>query len=301
MGPRSQKLPVRLEGFGDIVVHMLDWGNVDARDTVVCVHGLTRNAHDFDRLAAALAAEGKRVIALDMPGRGDSPWLANPLLYGYPLYVSACIAVMDNFHLRGVEWVGTSMGGIIGMMIAAGQSGRIKRMVLNDIGAQISKEGLERIIAYVSTLPTRFADEAEATGYMKQAFAPFGITEEAVWEEFIRNSLTEHPEGGLRPKTDPAIAEPLRVETKDYTEIDAVDLSGLWEMVKCPTLILRGEHSDLLTPETMKAMLAANFKAKGETIKGAGHAPSLTTPEQIRLVTRFLGGHTAMHVSAIGA
>lgn len=279
---------------------MLDWGNPHAPDTVVCVHGLTRNAHDFDYLAEALARQGKRVLALDMPGRGGSPWLANPMQYGYPLYLACCLAVLDNFHLRSVEWVGTSMGGIIGMMLAASQPKRIKRLVINDIGAQIAKDGLERVISYVRDMPKHFADEASARAYVKGIIAPFGIRDAAVEESFLRHSF-RCDKAGCRLTTDPAIAEPLRVETKDYTEIHAVDLSGMWEHVSCPALILRGEHSDLLRDETMRAMLAAHFKAQAETIRGCGHAPSLTTPEQIAPLLRFLAGNSALHASAIGA
>lgn len=300
MAPRSHRLALAPEGFGDITLHMLDWGDPHAQETVVCVHGLTRNAHDFDYLASALAGQGKRVLALDMPGRGESPWLANPLQYGYPLYLACCVAAMDNFHLRSVEWVGTSMGGIIGMMIAASQPKRIKRLVINDIGAQIAKEGLERVVAYVRDMPRGFADEASARAYVKGIIAPFGIEDKAVEEDFLRHSIACGADG-CRLTTDPAIAEPLRVETKDYTEIHAVDLSAMWEHVDCPALILRGEHSDLLSDETVRAMLAAHFKAQAETIRGCGHAPSLTTMQQVAPVLRFLAGKSAMHASAIGA
>jgi pimeloyl-ACP methyl ester carboxylesterase len=289
MTPRSHLFALNLpEPFGKTELHFLDWGNTAAADTVVCVHGLTRNARDFDFAAQALAARGKRVLAIDMPGRGESPWLSEPEHYGYPLYIAACIAVMDNFHLRNVDWLGTSMGGIIGMSIAAMQPKRIRKLVLNDIGAHLSAEGLRRIIAYVRSIPRYFADRAEAEAYLRQNFASFGITEEKVWQHFIDHSLHEE-NGQWRLKTDPAIITPMKRDTQDFTEIHAVDLSGMWQKVNCPTLILRGETSDLLTRETVSAMLSSNIHARAETIADCGHAPSLSNAHQIAILERFLG------------
>ena len=157
MTPRrhSLRVPNSSESRETHELVFYDWGDVDAATTVICVHGLTRNAHDFDLLAPALAATGRRVFSLNMAGRGDSSWLADPMLYHYGTYVTDCLAVMDNFHLRGVEWVGTSMGGIIGMTIAAHHPTRIKKLVLNDIGILLSREALQRIYAYVDTMPKK--------------------------------------------------------------------------------------------------------------------------------------------------
>lgn len=294
MTTRSHLFSLNLpEPFGKITLHVLERGDVNATRTALCVHGLTRNAHDFDYIAEALADKGRRVFSLDMPGRGDSPWLDNPMFYGYPLYVSCCIAFIDNFHLRGVEWIGTSMGGLIGMMIAATQPKRIGKLVMNDIGARLSSEGLERITHYVSTLPSRFATQDEAFAYLRTAFAPFGIRDEAVWQSFLQHSIRPAPEGGVMLKTDPAIAQPLLAAAAANPGM-AVDLSAMWEQVKCPTLILRGEASDLLSKETASAMLSSNLKAESHTIAGCGHAPSLTTPEQIQAVMRFLDKGTVI-------
>lgn len=287
------------EPFGKTTIHVLDTGAENAPHTALCVHGLTRNAHDFDHLAHALAEQGWRVFALDMPGRGDSPWLEEPMLYGYPLYVAACIAFIDNFHLRGVEWIGTSMGGLIGLMIAATQPNRISKLVMNDIGARLSAEGIERITNYVSTLPSHFPTREEAERYLRTAFAPFGIREEAVWQEFIRHSIRESDGGGVTLRTDPAIAVPLVAAAQANAGV-AVDLSAMWEQVRCPALILRGEQSDLLSAETVSAMLASNLKAESATIAGCGHAPSLTTPEQIAIISRFLHKGQTIPAQAFG-
>lgn len=298
--PRHHRVTLPLpDPFGKVVMHALDWGDENAVRTVVCVHGLTRNAHDFDVIARELAAQGYRVFSLDMPGRGDSPWLSEPMHYNYPLYVAACLAFLDNFHLRGVYWIGTSMGGLIGMMLAATQPKRIGKLVMNDIGARISAEGLARIMQYAATLPLRFADQAEAHAYLRKAFEPFGIRDEAVWDAFVEHSITPLADGGFRLKTDPAIAQPL-VAAQAQGAIAPVDLTMVWEQVSCPTLIIRGESSDLLAPETVSAMLGANLKAETVTIAGCGHAPSLTTPEQTGPVLRFLSRNTLVPQAAIG-
>ncbi len=298
---RSHLLPLTLpEPFGRIALNVLDFGRVDAKRVVVCVHGLTRNAHDFDWIAKSLTAEGARVFSLDMPGRGDSPWLSEPMQYGYPLYIAACLAFFDNFHLRGVEWIGTSMGGLIGMMIAASSPNRISKLVMNDIGARISAEGIARIMQYVSTLPSQFDNYAAASAYLRTAFLPFGIEDEAVWASFIASSLKPSADGAsVMLKTDPAIAQPL-LAASDAGAGAPVDLSSVWENVSCPTLLIRGENSDLLAPETVSAMMAVHLKAEAVTIKGCGHAPSLTTPEQIRIISDFLIRDAGLASRAIG-
>ncbi len=288
------------EPFGKVAMHVLDWGDENSRHNTICVHGLTRQAHDFDWLARHLAENGRRVFSLDMPGRGESPWLENKMLYGYPLYVALVMAFMDNFHMRGVEWIGTSMGGLIGMMIAATQPKRISKLVMNDIGARISDEGLKRIMQYVSTLPSRFESEEAAQAYLQKAFEPFGIRDEAVLKQFMGASIKPLPEGGVMLKTDPDIAAPLLAQAEGG-DTGGVDLSSLWIEVRCPTLIIRGEESDLLSKETVSAMLSSNLRAEATTIAGAGHAPSLTTPEQIGIILRFLTKGSMIPSQAIGA
>jgi pimeloyl-ACP methyl ester carboxylesterase len=290
MTPRTHRIPVKNfmgpKGTHDLAFY--DWGDENAEEIVFCVHGLTRNARDFDALAIALAARGKRVFALDMAGRGQSAWLADPVDYNYASYAADCLAVMDNFHLRGVDWVGTSMGGIIGMMIAAGHPTRIRKLVLNDIGTFLSKTALQRIYDYVRAMPTSFPSRAAATAYLKEIFKPFGITDEAVWAHFIDHSL--HEEGGtIRLACDPAIATPLALASDNFTKVDDVNLSMLWEKIAIPVLILRGAESDILDAETVSAMRATNPKAEAVTIAGVGHAPALASTDQTSLIANWLG------------
>lgn len=290
MEMRRHSIPVSNHiGDGKHEIVFYDWGDVNAQRVVICVHGLTRNAHDFDILAEALVKTGRRVFSLNMAGRGDSAWLADPMGYNYVAYVADCIAVMDNFHLRGVEWIGTSMGGIIGMMIAAQNPGRIRKLVLNDIGIHLNREALTRIYEYVRGIPTQFATRAEGSAYLAEIFKPFGITDPALWERFVDASLIER-NGVIRYACDPAIAVPLAAATQDYREINDINLAALWEQVETPTLILRGSESDVLSADTVQSMRRSNMHADAVTIQGVGHAPALMTQDQIYIITQWLSG-----------
>lgn len=286
--PRQHRFPApNANGTSTHQLAIYDWGNPDATRVAFCVHGLTRNARDFDFLAAQLGATGRRVLAINMAGRGESDWLANPMDYHYATYVADCMAVMDNFHIREVDWIGTSMGGIIGMMIAAQSPQRIRKLVLNDIGAYLSKEALSRIYDYVRTIPVAFANQTEADAYLRKAFAPFGITDPSDWQHFLDNSLRIH-EGTLRYACDPAIAVPLAAASRDFTEISDVNLSPIWNAVQTPTLIIRGAQSDVLSEETVTAMRSTNLSAEGITYPDVGHAPALMTETQTRPLLEWL-------------
>ena len=222
------------------------------------------------------------------------------MLYGYPTYVADCLAFLDNFHLRQVDWVGTSMGGIIGMMLASQAQNRIRRLVLNDIGSFLKKEALERIYAYIRTMPNRFSNREEAEHYYRTNFAPWGITDEAHWSHFLSHSMHPEADGSYRPLCDPAIAEPLAALSQDYTQVDDVNLSDIWSQILIPTLILRGENSDILDETTVEAMRRTNPRALGVTIAGCGHAPALATGAQVQRVSHFLHGAAGATATAIG-
>lgn len=280
-------LPNALAGKDTHEIVFYDWGDPLAEHTVVCVHGLTRNARDFDLLAEELASRGRRVMAFSMAGRGESARLENTLDYNYFSYASDCLKILDNFHLRQVDWVGTSMGGIIGMLVAAEHEGRIRKLVLNDIGTLLKKEALVRIYQNVTTMPARFASRAEADAWLKQAYGSFGIPAGPLWERFVDTSLIADGDGFILA-CDPKILDPLRESTKDFTEIEDVNIAELWLKIGIPTLILRGETSDILDPETVNAMRSTNSRAEARTIEGVGHAPSLMVPDQIKLVADWL-------------
>lgn len=287
-----------LEGNGKHRLHYLDWGSADAAQVVVCVHGLTRNAHDFDYLARAIAGPRTRVIAISMAGRGESAPLADPMAYSYMQYMADCLALLDNFHLRSVDWVGTSMGGVIGMMIAAMNPGRINKLVLNDIGSFIPKAGLRGILDYVHAIRMDYASQREAETQLQTNMAQFGIDEEEHWQHLFRYSI-QQKNGAYGLSFDPRILEPIRAETKDFSEIHDIDLSELWDAIDIPVLVLRGADSTLLEPETVRAMRASNPKCQSVEFEGVGHAPALLKPEQYRHIQRFLGGATGIAAIAI--
>jgi pimeloyl-ACP methyl ester carboxylesterase len=265
-------------GFHNIAY--TEWGEA-GRPAVVCVHGLTRNSRDFDALAAALAAD-RRVACPDMPGRGRSDWLADPAEYGYPRYLSDIAALVARLDVDRVDWVGTSMGGLIGMMLAATPGSPIRRLVLNDVGPFIPRASLERLRTYVGQDPA-FADEAELEAYLRRVHAPFGPLDDEEWRHFVAHGQRRDAEGALRLGYDPAIGRIFAGELRD------IDLWAMWECISCPVLVLRGASSDLLTADTAAAMTARGPRAELVTIPGVGHAPALMAPDQIAIVREWLG------------
>jgi len=248
---------------------------------VLCLHGLARTARDFDALAAALAADGRRVVAADVVGRGDSGRLRDPLDYGYPQYLADTAALIARLGCDQVDIVGTSMGGLIGMMLAAQPDSPVRRLVVNDVGPFIPKAALERILAYFGQDP-RFADLAEAEAYFRKTYRSFGDLTDAQWRHLTETSV--RPDGqAWRLHYDPRIAEPMRlVEPAD------VDLWALWDRVERPVLLLRGAESDLLLPETAAEMQRRGPGAALVEFPGCGHAPALLDAAQIDPVRTWL-------------
>lgn len=279
-----------LGGAGSHGLHYFDYGTPDAAKTVFCVHGLTRNAADFEVLARALAQRGCRVLALSMAGRGKSEWLEDKSQYHYGTYAADCVAFLDNFHLRNVDWVGTSMGGIIAMMVAASSPKRIRRLVLNDVGSLIPAAGLKIILDYVSRSPKRFETLQEAQQQLQSNMKSFGIQSDDDWQRLFESSIEPDAQGGFRFAYDPDILTPARLETENFTKVADVPLGALWEAIAIPVLILRGAQSSLLLPETVAGMCSVNPKAESIEIEGVGHAPSLMRPEEVQPIVRFLSG-----------
>lgn len=255
----------------------VEWGPEDGAP-VLCVHGLTRNGRDFDALAQALAAQGRRVICPDLPGRGASDWLPDAALYQPPSYVVALAHLLAR--LEGpVDWIGTSLGGICGMLVAAGPGNPIRRLVLNDVGARIPAAALARIGAYLAAAPAVFPDLAAVEAYLARVHASFGPGTD--FAHLARHSVRAVP-GGLALHYDPAIAAPFNAAPPRDADLSAVCALGT-----APTLILRGTESDLLTAADARAM-AAKPGARLLEIPGAGHAPSLMNDAQIQVLQGFL-------------
>jgi len=262
------------------------WGPEDAERTVVCVHGLTRNSRDFDFLAQRFAALGMRVVAPDLPGRGRSASVAQAEDYGTPLYLAVMGALIAHLGVKEVDWVGTSLGGHIGMELAARPGTPIRRLVLNDFGARVPAAALQRIGNYLRNT-RRFHTLAEVETYLREIYAPFGPLTDAQWRHVAEHSVIEES-GQLRLNYDPRLvtqfSRPLFLD---------VALWRVWEHVECPVLILRGQNSDLLLPETVADMKRRGLAAKQGRVESieipdCGHAPALMADEQVRLIENFL-------------
>jgi pimeloyl-ACP methyl ester carboxylesterase len=260
----------------------LEWGDARNPDVLLCVHGLTRCARDFDDLARALASR-YRVVCPDVAGRGDSDWLEDPLLYGIAQYVSDMVTLVARLDVPSTHWVGTSMGGLIGMALAAQKGTPIGKLVINDAGPVIAKSALERIGTYVGLAPS-FQSLVEAEQYVRAVSATFGPHSDAQWRFLTEIAVRRNENGSYRMHYDPRIAEPFR---RQMPEGD-LELWPLWDAVRCPTLVLRGETSDLLTRETCREMAARGPKPKVVEIPGVGHAPTLMHEAQIAIVREFL-------------
>jgi pimeloyl-ACP methyl ester carboxylesterase len=260
----------------------LEWGDSENERVLICVHGLTRCARDFDALARSLA-DHYRVVSPDIPGRGESDWLKNPMEYATPTYVNAVVTLIARLGVETVDWVGTSMGGLIGMALASLEHTPIKRMVLNEAGPLVTAVSLERIGSYVGKAP-RFPDLATAVRYVRTVAAPFGPHSDDEWRFLTEHCMRQEPDGSWRVHYDPAIAIPFNA-TKPQKD---VELWPTWEAIRCPTFVLRGELSDLLTRETVERMKTTGPRAQVIEFAGIGHAPTLLHEDQIRVVRDFL-------------
>jgi pimeloyl-ACP methyl ester carboxylesterase len=265
----------------------LEWGDARNRDVVVCVHGLTRSARDFDDLARALCGRF-RVVCPDVAGRGDSDRLPDPMLYAVPQYVADMVTLLARLDAEAVGWVGTSMGGLIGLSLAAQAGSPVKRLVINDAGPVIARAALVRIGGYLGRAPL-FESLDEADRYMRGISAGFGPHSDAQWRHLAESWVRRREDGRYEARYDPRIAEPYRAALPERD----IELWELYDAIRCPTLVLRGAQSDLLAAETARLMAERGPKAKVVEIPGVGHAPTLIDPGQISIVREFLEGGSA--------
>lgn len=249
---------------------------------LICVHGLTRNSHDFDKLAAKIS-QSRLVVCPDIVGRGQSGWLSNGALYDNIQYNADMNALIARLGCDEVDWLGTSMGGLIGMMLAASENSPIRRLILNDIGPYISYGSLKRIGNYVGKAP-EFSDLKEAENYLREIHAPFAPMNDDDWRDMAATGVRENENGKLTLNYDPKIGDPLRAGLTGFD----VNLWPLWDMIKCPVLVFRGAESDLLTAEITDKMSKRGPCASIVEIDGAGHAPTLNSEEDIELIEEWL-------------
>src|SRR5271155_5783839 len=263
-------------------LHYIDHGN-DGAPWVVCVHGLTANAHNFDALAPHLAAT-YHVISVDVRGRGDSQW-GPPTEYLPQTYVTDLARMLEELGVARASLIGTSMGGIISMTYAGGWPERVERLVLNDIGPEIDPAGLARITSHVGAAPERFKDISEVVKYYKENYPQMAKLADSVVAEQVKWSVKPGADGWLVWKMDANVRRPLRGGTAQQR----FDYWVPYARIACPVLIVRGAESDVLDSATASRMCRVLKRAKTVEVPGVGHAPSLTEAESLGAITEFFG------------
>lgn len=274
------------------------WGRSDAAYVVICVHGLGRQGRDFDVLAQALVAAAGgdlRVVCPDIAGRGRSQWLAHPAHYVPATYVGDMLSLLAYLHheapITRLGWVGTSMGGLVGLGLFGTPKlplpAPLHRLVLNDLGPVTEWPALQRIQGYFGQ-PVRFASEEEAAQALAVVSVGFGPHTPDQWMALTRPMLRPLPEGGYTLHYDPAIAEPVRRVTEQVLRANEVTLWAMYDRITAPTLLLRGQQSDLLSSATAQAMTQRGPRARLVEFPGVGHAPTLVAADQVAVVTDFL-------------
>jgi pimeloyl-ACP methyl ester carboxylesterase len=266
-----------------------EWGDAANPRVLVCVHGLSRQGRDFDTFAQAMQGE-YRVVCPDVVGRGESDRLADPMGYQIPAYVADMVTLLARLNAGTVHWVGTSMGGLIGLGLAALKNSPVSKLVLNDVGPSIEPAALARIGTYLGQ-PARWRSLEEAADALWSISQGFGPHTREQWLALTRPMLRADADahgGGFVPHYDPQIALPFRAITPEAARAGEAVLWGMYDAIACPTLLLRGADSDLLTRATAQAMTQRGPRALLREFNGVGHAPMLTSPEQIAAVREFL-------------
>lgn len=267
-------------------LHYCDWGRPDNPRVVVCVHGYSRHARDFDVLARALSADF-RVICPDLAGRGESDWLGTAMEYSFPQMLADLNVLLSRLDVKEVDWIGTSLGGLLGMYLAAQPGTPIRRLVMNDVGAFVPSDSLRHIGRHLNA-PVRFASLADVEAHLREAYDESGDMTDNQWCQLTLHSA--RPVGdGYRLHYDPdlaALAAPL-------PPLPGLYFWDVWNNVTCPTLLLRGEHSTVFPRSVAEWMLIQRNKARLVEIPDCGHAPLLMSPMEIDVIRGFLGAGTA--------
>lgn len=277
--PRTASLrSLTAHGFHRVVYY--EWGERDNPNVVVCVHALGRNGRDFDVLGEALSAT-HRVLAPDMPGRGASEWLRDPMDYVAPTYLTTLTALIAASGADEIAWVGTSMGALLGIVAAATPGTPVRTLVVNDAGPIVEAAALARIRDYFGA-DRSFATYEALETYVREISTPFGPLTDAQWEHVTRTNARQRPDGTWAVGYDPRIAIPFRENPAP------ANLWPLWDAIRCPTLVLRGAQSDLLSAATAHAMSERGPRPRVVEFAGVGHAPMLLARDQVDVVVGFL-------------
>jgi len=290
-------LGISEEGFHRVAY--TEWGKPNNTDIpIICVHGLTRNGRDFDELASHFSYLGSHLYCPDIVGRGESDWLKNPLHYTFEQYIADMNTLIARTGAKQVDWIGTSLGGLIGMMMASMPKSPIRRLILNDVGAQIPVRGISRLSKYAGRDPD-FSTYEEAKEYLQAIHAEVGHLSDKQWDKITRNSIRQVAPNKYITKIDHGIKiSPTKSKIAwnmllhphkafEGTLFD-VDLWSTWRKITCPSLILHGEYSDILVPSIIQKMQKIHPGTESVTIPGVGHAPSLMDLEQQQLIYDWL-------------
>jgi len=269
-----------------------EWGDEHNPNILICAHGVTRVGDDFDALARALS-DHYRVICPDVVGRGRSGRLLNPQLYRIPQYVSDMVTLIARVtaHNEGakIDWFGTSMGGLIGMALASLPDNPIRKLVLNDIGPTLDPAALLRIGDYIGQ-ELRFPDFDAAARFVRDVSLSFGEHTDDQWHKLASDVLRQEDDGQWVRHYDMGLAQPFRSATPESARADEAALWAAYDAIRCPTLLIRGERSDLLSPETAREMASRGPKAQLVEIPDVGHAPTFLHDDQIAIARQFLIG-----------
>ncbi|MGZ5031617.1 MAG: alpha/beta fold hydrolase [Usitatibacter sp.] len=271
-------------------LHAVQWGRRDSKRVVLCAHGYSGNSRDFDYLARELSRDA-RVICPDVAGRGESAWLGSPMQYHFGQFLADIRTLLAKLDVQQVDWVGTSMGGLLGLLLASQPSNPIRRLVMNDIGAFVPLDALQHIGRNLQA-PEGFASLADVEAHMRRTHSEWGELTDEQWKHFAVHG-SRQTENGYRLHFDPKIArmaQPLPFATGLF-------FWDAWYRVRCPVLLMRGEQSDVFPAAVAGTMLDVKPQAQLVEIAGAGHAPSLMAPEQIRVVREFLDRRSIAEVS----
>jgi pimeloyl-ACP methyl ester carboxylesterase len=269
-----------------------EWGDPDNQNVLVCVHGVTRVSDDFDTLARALC-DHYRVVAPDVAGRGRSERLRDPALYTLEQYLADMVTliarVTANSDAGTVHWFGTSMGGLIGMMLASLEGNPIRKLVLNDIGPVLNQEAIQRIGDYIGQ-DLRFPNFEAAAAFVREVSLSFGPHSDAQWHKLASDVLRQDPRGHWTRHYDLGLAQPFRAITAERAAADQDRLWAAYDAIRCPTLLVRGELSDLLSRDTAAQMTERGPRPKLVEIANVGHAPTFLHADQIAIAREFLTG-----------
>jgi pimeloyl-ACP methyl ester carboxylesterase len=267
------------QGFHKIAY--VEWGNEHSSRVLICAHGLTRNSRDFDFLAKSLSSS-YRIVCPDLVGRGESDYLGIPAIYNFAQYLSDMTSLLARLNAKEVHWLGTSLGGIIGMMLAAQPHSPINSLILNDIGMIIPSTALQRLETYARNTDS-FSSFEEAKNYFQTILSPFGSLESEKWDHITKYGTKQRENGKFYLSYDPVIGQMCVNKATPSLHLEAY-----WQAIRCPSLVLRGEDSDFLLPDIIRKMIYFQPNTKVKTIPYCGHAPSLMVPQQIQIIEEWL-------------